>query len=114
MAAALAAAGATALLVTHDQAEALSMGHEVAVLRDGALVQVADPETLYRHPVDAELARFVGEAVLLPGPASGGRVSCALGDLTLCAPAPDGPVEVDDPAGADPAAFGRGCDRSAR
>ena len=92
--AALANAGATALLVTHDQAEALSIGRRVAVLRDGRLIQIATPEILYRQPVDAELARFVGEAVLLTGLASGGRVSCALGDLKLCAPAPDGPVEA--------------------
>ena len=92
--AALANAGATALLVTHDQAEALSIGRRVAVLRDGRLIQIATPEILYRQPVDAELARFVGEAVLLPGLANSGRVSCALGDLKLCAPTPDGPVEA--------------------
>ena len=44
VAAILQAAGATALLVTHDQSEALSMGREVAVLRDGVLAQVAPPE----------------------------------------------------------------------
>ncbi len=92
--AALARAGATALLVTHDQAEALSTGRQVAVLRDGRLVQIATPEILYRRPVDAELARFVGEAVLLPGIARDGRVACALGDLKLGAPAADGPVEA--------------------
>jgi iron(III) transport system ATP-binding protein len=92
--AALARAGATALLVTHDQAEALSTGSQVAVLRDGRLIQVATPEVLYRRPVDAELARFVGEAVLLPGLASGGRVSCALGKLTLGGPVEDGAVET--------------------
>ena len=59
---ALAQAGASALLVTHDQSEALSLGDRVGVLRDGRLVQVATPSELYRHPVDARLARFVGEA----------------------------------------------------
>ncbi len=49
VAAILQAAGATALLVTHDQSEALSMGREVAVLRDGVLAQVAPPEDLYRR-----------------------------------------------------------------
>lgn len=91
---ALAAAGATALLVTHDQGEAFSIGQQVGVLRDGVLVQVAAPEVLYRQPVDAALARFVGEAVLLPGTAEGGQVHCALGDLPLGAPALPGPVEV--------------------
>jgi len=94
VAAALAAAGATALLVTHDQSEALSMGIEVAVLRDGVLAQVAPPEELYRRPVDAPLAQFVGEAVLLPGTASGGFVACALGRLPLARAGAAGPVEV--------------------
>jgi iron(III) transport system ATP-binding protein len=107
---AVAAAGATALLVTHDQAEALSMGKQVAVLRAGRLVQVAAPEMLYRQPVDAALAQFVGDAVLLPGVAQGRRVSCCLGTAPLLAPVPDGPVQVmlrpeqlligDDPAAA--------------
>ena len=94
VATALAAAGATALLVTHDQSEALSMGHQVAVLREGRLVQVASPETLYRRPVDAALAQFIGEAVLLPGVAGAGRVTCALGDLPLAPGMPRGAVEV--------------------
>jgi iron(III) transport system ATP-binding protein len=94
VAAALDAAGATALLVTHDQSEALSMGREVAVLRGGALAQVAAPETLYREPVDADLAQFVGEAVLLPGVVAGGFATCALGKLELSRPAPDGSAEV--------------------
>jgi len=94
VAAILEAAGATALLVTHDQSEALSMGRQVAVLRDGALAQVAAPEKLYRQPADAALAQFVGEAVLLPGLVAGGKATCALGRLQLALPAPDGPVEV--------------------
>ncbi len=91
---ALAAAGATALLVTHDQSEALSMGRRVAVLRKGVLVQVATPLVLYRHPVDPELAQFVGEAVLLPGVVSGRQVSCALGVLPLAVDLPGGAAEV--------------------
>ncbi len=91
---ALAEAGATALLVTHDQAEALSMGRRVAVLRAGRMAQIAEPDVLYRQPVDAELARFVGEAVLLPGTASGDTVTCALGRLRLVAGMPDGPVDA--------------------
>ncbi len=94
VAAILKAAGATALLVTHDQSEALSMGRQVAVLRDGVLAQVAAPEILYRQPADADLAQFVGEAVLLPGLAQGGFATCALGRLELAQSAPDGPVEV--------------------
>lgn len=91
---ALAAVGATGLLVTHDQPEALSMGHRVAVLREGRLVQIADPEILYRLPADPALAQFVGEAVLLPGMARAGFARCSLGDLPLAAPVADGPVDV--------------------
>ncbi len=91
---ALAQAGATALLVTHDQSEALSMGDRVGVLRDGRLVQVASPSELYRYPADARLARFVGEATLLDGDARGGAVTCALGRLPLAVPVPDGRVQV--------------------
>ncbi len=91
---ALAAAGATAVLVTHDQSEALSLGHEVAVLWQGKLIQTATPETLYRRPVSRELASFVGEAVLVPGVADGNGVTCRLGRLNLLAPVASGPVDV--------------------
>ncbi|MFM0165598.1 ABC transporter ATP-binding protein [Paraburkholderia sediminicola] len=94
VASALAATGATAVLVTHDQSEALSLGHEVAVLWNGRLIQTATPETLYRRPVTRELASFVGEAVLLPGTVRQDRVSCELGDLPLCEPMGNGPVDV--------------------
>jgi iron(III) transport system ATP-binding protein len=94
VAAILRAKGATALLVTHDQSEALSMGREVAVLRDGVLAQVAPPEVLYRQPADAALAQFVGEAAILPGVVAGGFADCALGRLELRRSAPDGPAEV--------------------
>jgi iron(III) transport system ATP-binding protein len=91
---ALAEEGTTAVLVTHDQAEALSMGKEVAVLREGRLVQRAVPAALYREPIDLGVARFVGEAIVLPGDASFGRVTCALGELDMRDPGIDGPVEA--------------------
>jgi iron(III) transport system ATP-binding protein len=91
---ALDAAGTTAVLVTHDQAEALSMGHEVAVLRDGRLVQTAPPLDLYRTPIDIDVARFVGDAVILPGHACGGRVTTALGTQPFIGGGLEGPVYV--------------------
>jgi len=91
---ALEAAGATAVLVTHDQSEALSMGHRVAVLWRGMVAQVASPAELYRLPATPELARFVGEAVTLDGVAHRGSVSCALGVLHLAGGMPEGPVQV--------------------
>jgi len=86
--------GATAMMVTHDQAEALSTGDQVAVLRDGELVQTASPEVLYRTPADLDVARFVGEAVVLAGNARGELVSCALGRLDVLEPQLTGPVRV--------------------
>jgi iron(III) transport system ATP-binding protein len=86
--------GATAVMVTHDQAEALSTGDEVAVLRDGELVQTASPEILYRIPADLDVARFVGEAVVVAGNARGELVSCALGRLDVLNPSLTGSVRV--------------------
>ena len=91
---ALTAEGTTAVLVTHDQAEALSMGREVAVLRAGRLVQTATPSALYRSPVDLDVARFVGDAVVLPGHAVTGAVECALGSLDTSDAAAAGEVDV--------------------
>jgi iron(III) transport system ATP-binding protein len=91
---ALAAEGATAVLVTHDQAEALSMGHEVAVLRAGRLAQTAAPTVLYRAPVDLDVARFVGDAVIVPGTARDGIVDCVLGRLSTASLTVAGEVEV--------------------
>jgi iron(III) transport system ATP-binding protein len=91
---ALAAEGATAVLVTHDQAEALSMGNEVAVLRSGRLAQTATPTVLYRAPVDLDVARFVGDAVVVPGTARSGVVECALGHLRTTSSEVDGKVDV--------------------
>jgi iron(III) transport system ATP-binding protein len=84
----------TAVLVTHDQAEALSVGREVAVLRDGRLVQVADPNVLYGFPTDLDVARFVGDAIVLPGRSISGSVECALGRLQLSPGSAEGAVIV--------------------
>jgi len=83
VAAAIRAAGATAILVTHDQEEALSMGQRVGVLQHGVLAQMSPPENLYRQPVSAGIADFVGDAVFLPGIAAEGWAHCALGAMPL-------------------------------
>jgi iron(III) transport system ATP-binding protein len=82
------------VLVTHDQAEALSMGREVAVLRSGRLAQTATPTVLYRAPVDLDVARFVGDAVIVPGTARSGVVECVLGQLATPSLTVAGKVEV--------------------
>ncbi|WP_448627826.1 ABC transporter ATP-binding protein [Geodermatophilus sp. URMC 64] len=118
VATALRAAGATAVLVTHDQAEALSLADQVAVLRGGRLVQLTDPRTLYRSPRDLDVATFVGEAVVLDAEVRDGRARCVLGELEVAGTA-DGPARVllrpeqlrlGEPGGGLPAARVRSVD----
>ena len=52
--------GTTTIYVTHDQVEAMTMGHRVAVLRDGLLQQCATPRELYRRPKNLFVAGFIG------------------------------------------------------
>jgi iron(III) transport system ATP-binding protein len=75
--------GTTAVLVTHDQDEALSIADRVAALRDGKIAQYATPEELYRRPANPELASFIGDANLLEGVLNGDVVKTLLGNLPL-------------------------------
>ncbi len=75
----------TSLLVTHDQSEAMSMGREVAILRNGLLAQTATPAAVYHAPVTLDVARFVGDAIVLPGRHNGTIVDCVLGPLPTVA-----------------------------
>ena len=77
-------AGATAIFVTHDQEEALSLADEVAVMLDGTVAQKAAPEVLYHEPASREVAEFVGEANFIPGTHENGRLSCVLGEVPAC------------------------------
>jgi spermidine/putrescine transport system ATP-binding protein len=58
--------GITFILVTHDQEEALVMSDRIAVMFDGQIAQLADPETLYRAPVNRRVASFIGVMNFLP------------------------------------------------
>ena len=60
-----------ALLITHDQDEALSLADRVVVLREGRLVQNGTPHAIYDRPADAFVAEFVGQANLLDGVTTG-------------------------------------------
>jgi iron(III) transport system ATP-binding protein len=64
-------AEATAVFVTHDQEEALSLADRVAVMDRGRVHQVADPQTLYTDPATRFVAEFVGEADVVPGTRAG-------------------------------------------
>ncbi len=56
--------GVTTVYVTHDQVEAMTMGHRVAVLKDGKLQQVDRPRTLYGKPVNRFVAGFIGSPAM--------------------------------------------------
>ena len=90
----LRAAGITTILVTHDQPEALSFGDQVAVLRDGRLVQAGTPQEVYLAPADRITAAFLGDAILLPADISGGFAHCALGSVPVAPGAKPGPGEI--------------------
>ncbi len=75
--------GVTTVLVTHDQEEALSLADNVAVLRDGVIVQDGTPDELYNSPTDARLARFLGAANLIAAELRDGVAHTSLGALQL-------------------------------
>ncbi len=91
---ALRATGATAVLVTHDQDEALSLADQVALMRGGRIAQVGTPRQIYQAPVDRAVAEFVGEAVVLPAIVADGEATCALGLVAVQGPATPGAASV--------------------
>lgn len=78
----LAAEKITAVLVTHDQEEALSLSDRVAVMREGTIVQSGSPLDIYSHPADIDIALFLGDAVIVPGQIDGGKIVTDVGSLT--------------------------------
>ena len=78
----LRAEGATAILVTHDQEEALSLADRVAVLRAGEIIQVGSPAEIYNSPADVGIATFLGDSVLVDGVVAEGKIVTDLGKLT--------------------------------
>jgi iron(III) transport system ATP-binding protein len=86
-------AGVTALLVTHDQAEALSFADHVVIMRDGVVEQAGTPEEVYTRPRSRWVASFLGEVDILPGMAAEGRAEFELGSVPADR-ALDGPVDV--------------------
>jgi iron(III) transport system ATP-binding protein len=72
-------AEATALIVTHDQEEALSLADRVAVMMEGRILQSGTPEEIYDRPVSSAVCEFVGGGQLLPCTIRAGRLQSALG-----------------------------------
>jgi iron(III) transport system ATP-binding protein len=87
---ALRADGATAVLVTHDQGEALSLADHVVVMRDGIVVQAGPPADVYAAPADSWVARFVGDAMLLAGTVRDGIARTVAGEARLLGDAGSG------------------------
>ena len=82
--------GVAFLFVTHDQEEAMALSDRIALLRDGALEQVAAPRDIYAQPATAYTAEFIGQTNLLRGEIRGGIVTC--GALRWPLDQADGPV----------------------
>ena len=88
------AEGVSAILVTHDQEEALSLADQVAVLRQGRIIQVGTPTEIYNEPADVGIATFLGDSVLIDGQVQDGKLITDLGRLTPLNHVEEGQVGV--------------------
>ncbi|MGH2599469.1 MAG: ABC transporter ATP-binding protein [Dehalococcoidia bacterium] len=87
------AVGITAVFVTHDQEEALSVADQVAVMMDGRVLQVGAPAEVYTRPVSRVVGEFVGNANVLSGEVRNGVVDCELGRFPVTVDF-EGPADV--------------------
>jgi putative spermidine/putrescine transport system ATP-binding protein/spermidine/putrescine transport system ATP-binding protein len=82
--------GVTAVFVTHDQGEALSLSDRIVVMADGVIRQIGAPQQIYNHPADRSVASFIGDVSVFRGAVAGvegGRLQVALGQARLHGPA---------------------------
>jgi multiple sugar transport system ATP-binding protein len=88
--------GVTTVYVTHDQVEAMTMGHRVAVLKDGVLQQCDTPRTLYHEPTNLFVAGFIGSpAMNLVAVGDDRPLRLADAELTF-GPAAEDPIAATD------------------
>jgi iron(III) transport system ATP-binding protein len=90
----LRAARASAIMVTHDQTEALALGDRVAVMHDGRFEQVGSPEDVYERPVSRHVATFLGEVDVLPATATDAGLMTELGPVPHAASTQAADVEM--------------------
>ncbi|WP_202909538.1 ABC transporter ATP-binding protein [Alkalilacustris brevis] len=76
-------AGSAAILVTHDQEEALALADRIAVMEAGRVVQIGTPDEIYRNPVSAFVASFIGRSNIFEGTADGMDADTPFGRLPL-------------------------------
>ncbi len=82
----------TAIYVTHDRQEALSMGDRLAVMHEGVIRQTGTPAEVYRSPRSRFVASFLGDANFLEGEAAAGVLKTSLGDFPIAGSARSGRV----------------------
>jgi len=89
--------GATMIYVTHDQVEAMTLGERVAVLKDGALQQVAPPMELYKQPANRFVAGFIGSPAMnfIEGTLRRDGDDCVFASPSLTLPVPCAPTDGD-------------------
>jgi iron(III) transport system ATP-binding protein len=92
-------AGVTAISVTHDQEEALSISDRVAIMNDGAIAQVGDPGLVFENPESRFVASFLGQASFLSARVVGDTIETGLGSFGTHLL--NGPVEAYDGANVD-------------
>jgi iron(III) transport system ATP-binding protein len=86
--------GTAAILVTHDQEEALGMADQIGVIRHGELQQLGTPEDIYYSPTTIFVANFVGHADFIPGRVCGSVIETEVGTFPCPSELPSGPVKV--------------------
>ena len=82
----LKAEGISAVLVTHDQEEALSFADRLGVMKDGTLEQIGTPERVYRYPITAYVADFLGQTNFIRAPIKVGVAETPFGRVQVDAP----------------------------
>ncbi len=93
--AALRETGTTAMLVTHDQTEALSTGDRVVVMHQGLIVQDATPQQVFESPASRFVASFMGEADFLPAHVRDALLTCEIGVVSTVPGWANCDVDVD-------------------
>lgn len=78
---------ATMIYVTHDQVEAMTMGDKIVVMKDGIIMQIGDPLTLYNYPVNRFVAGFIGSPPMnfmtVKITEEGGKIFCDEGNFKM-------------------------------